>query len=312
MRLEEYKSSGVVPPSAIAVGLIVGLVAAVVLGSLYAVLIHFNPLIYFSAIASAIFGGLMGIVVRAAMRANKGRNALAMIVVTFIATAAAYAISWLVWTGLIIRGAEQFTWGDYINAMISEPAELLGLIALFQEHGTWTLGRNSNETVSGTFLTLIWAAEALIIFGVAMICASSNDGVFCEECENWCDEPLIISAFAGAGGSARIESRLRAGDFSFLEEAEPLSDDTLAFHSLNLSECAHCHRTNSVGLHLHTFVTNKKGEVDQVNKELTPPLLLRGGQLEALMSRAEAFAERVRIADEAGAGEEAFVDIAAG
>lgn len=292
MHLEEYRASGIVPPSAVLGGMVSGLISALILGPLYATIIYHNPFIYLNVVATVFFGLTMGVMVNVTMRERRSRNAKANGGVALLMTAIAYALSWIFWVGWTIHGLENFTWTGYLGAL--DISALFEWIGRFHEHGTWGLSRRSAAPVSGHLLTLIWSLEAIIIFGLAAFSGVGSEEVFCERCKAWSEpreEPIVV--FGGAGKEERIEGRLRTGDFSFLSEATPIGDEKKAHYSLVLSECESCSQTNAISLIRHTSAKNKARSDEIVDTPIVKNLIISEARLYDLRARIRAYHERV-------------------
>lgn len=307
MRLEEYKESGILPPSALLSGVLSGLITAGIFGPLYATIIYHNPFIYLSVLATGLFGMIMGISVGVGMRDKRSRNKKANIGVALIMTAFAYALSWVVWMGWMLHGLEGFTWAAYLGGL--KPSELLGWIGAFHEHGAWSLSRRSAEPVRGHMLTVIWSLEALIIFGLAAFSASIQGGVFCERCKAWLEPSVSILGFEAPGNEERIESRLRMGDFSFLSEVRPVTHNAKVFYSLHIAACETCRQTNALSLIRHGAKLDGSKAKESEDTPILKDLIMSEAQLYDLRARMSTYREVHDLGQPGGSGDERMIEL---
>ena len=178
-----YKHSGHFSvPSAVIV-LVASVAAGFLLACAYSYLILYIPIAgYITFLFSAGFGGILGVVIGAALTWQKVRNVWVAVGVTAAAALSAFYACWAVWIYAFLRRAEVDV---NLLPIFLQPDVLWGVIQKVNSVGAWTL-RSWEPT--GTTLWIIWSIEALIIFGVTFLVALSAflETPFCESCNSWC------------------------------------------------------------------------------------------------------------------------------
>lgn len=181
-----YKPSGRAPGDGIAMGLVVGIAAAIPLAFVYSYAILYIPIIgVVTFILTGGFGLLLGVAAGSPMHARKVRSPLVASLVGFgVGLVALYAM-WVVWLyGLLQRsdaGSEVTLLG-----LATWPPAVWQLMELVNQTGAWSL---KGSTPTGGFLWFIWGCEALILVGMpTWLAASTVSDPFCEKCEAWCED----------------------------------------------------------------------------------------------------------------------------
>ena len=162
-----------------------GGLGAVLLAAVYTVVIRYNPLIYFSCIATFIFGALLGIAAASAAEAGHSRsrafNAFAGLAVGLFGL----WVHWLMWTWLMYAdGLETVKhlapsgpsgWADYLSFTANNRHMTIG-----------RLGRTGADETP-TFMMWTWALEALAVIVVAVFSAgvTLNSKPFSEARQQW-------------------------------------------------------------------------------------------------------------------------------
>jgi hypothetical protein len=274
-----YEHSGRTPlPSVLLAGL-AGIVAALAAGIAYAYVIEFVPYIKLRGLAACGFGALAGFVTARIAKAGKVRSLSVGLAIVGVATLAGYYACWLVWIKNLL-GKAPITYGD----LIIHPGILLTIISNIVSEGVWRMSEHDTENVKGTFLVLIWIAEAAAIFGMAFLAAAQvlRGEMFCETCNRWCGRPATLRRVA-IGDPIRLKQSLEAHDFSYLDSLPPSAAEK--HWEVAHDYCSSCNRLHALTIKQHAITRNKKGRVTaQKHTTLVNRLIIEGGEAQALRS----------------------------
>jgi len=153
-----YKPSGKFSPISFVYFILVCTVALPILATIYAYLIWYIPFVYINFLITAGLGFAIGIAVwQIVIKLGKVRNYGLAILLALIAALAAYYFQWVVWTNLVLTSSGE---ESQLLYLLSNPFDLFQLIGFINENGTWSF---KGAVVSGTFLTIIWIIEFLVI-----------------------------------------------------------------------------------------------------------------------------------------------------
>jgi hypothetical protein len=241
-----YRHSGVVPAAGALLVPGVGLLVALLSGSIYSLAIVSIPFVYLNIALTAIFGLAVGATIGAVGRQCNVRNTPFMIGVTLAVTAAGYYTAWAVDFLMRVRPA------DENGIWIAWNPEVLGrYVEFFYEQGGWTFG---GHVINDLQLGLVWLLEAAIIFGIAVYVVLEFVGnrTFCEACNRWSRHKPEAARFA-PGSDDVIRVLVDLGDLSKLIALGPDSEDDDHFWRLETYLCPSCDE--------HCCVTVQAGEV---------------------------------------------------
>lgn len=280
-----YKHSGKFSLGGVLRGLVIGGLVGLFAAPIYAYVILYNPIIIISALASAIFGGLVGFSTAAALGAGKVRNTVAAVAATFLMMLFAFYVSWAVWVYAWLRRAEQEI---SLLPLLLFPPVLLDIIQQINRVGAWTL---RGTTVQGVVLWGVWAGEALLLFGVAFWALRDNllRVPFCEGCLDWCKGSEGVARLAAANPS-ELKQRLEAKDLGYLEKLGPVPTDASAWLRLDFLTCrAGCQMTNTLTVHTVTAKSQKGEKPKEETKTVVRNLLLTADEAQTIRRLGERF-----------------------
>ncbi|WP_423383660.1 hypothetical protein [Burkholderia sp. LMG 32019] len=196
----------------------------IILGTLYAAIIHYNPFIWFSFFGTVGFGFLVGYTADRALRAGRSRALTFNLLGATLLAVFAWWVSWLVWIALTFdRGTE-----IALEWMMSPPTR-------WGEHAAW-LTTHIHETVSRyagagtpsapatpTELTLQWIGEAVLVIGTAVlsVLASAEDNFYSELTGRWARSMLKCEVLGLQGTVDELRSALKQHNFSYLTTCHP-------------------------------------------------------------------------------------------
>jgi hypothetical protein len=229
-------------------------------------------------------GGMVGYVVGSLARFGKVRNLAVTFVIVAIVTLIAYYFAWVFWIKATLARAMQ---GEGVPAMdlITAPGLMWEIIGDINKNGTWSLKRS--EPVSGWFLTLIWLAEAVIIFGTAFVgaAASVGDAMYCETCDRWTPLGTQIRRTA-PGDPATARQRLEAHDFAWIDTLPPDPEGSNAWWSFTHRRCPTCENLHSLSLIQTAMTADNKGNITTTTTKVVDSLLITPQEAQALLAAA--------------------------
>jgi hypothetical protein len=214
------------------------------LGVAYAYLLWYIPLIYINLIVCLGFGGVVGYLMSQIVQRGKVRNKFIALSFGLIAGVFALYCQWVVWIDLVLNAGQNYG-NDHIGITVSNistnqtwmlfqaPSAVWAFIKAVNEVGTWGI---RGATVSGIFLAIIWAIEAIVIVGMAMVFPLAKAGKpFCETGNEWANEvelPATGYIQDPAGFKSDLEND-KAGVLASLEKGE----NTASHSMLTVYEC---------------------------------------------------------------------------
>jgi len=248
-----YKHSGRFSLGGLAVGLVAGVTASLLLAYAYARGIILIDEMHFACFATLAFGALIGATAGYGLVLGKVRNDRVMYAVAGVASCLALYVSWAVWVEEILRRSHVKTasWSTFAGS----PASLWHLIRLINRYGTWGLGKVSATT--GWALWLVWSLEAATIIAVALRASKMvlSHRPFCEACSNWCGRGTRVLLLI-PGNLAQLKGQLESGDLQPLASLAPGSKN--ANHLIvDLNSCQHCCQFHTLSLKTLVLHGNK-------------------------------------------------------
>lgn len=255
-------------------GGLTGAVVAPLLAAIYAVAIVFIPLVYVNLLLTCGFGVAVGAAVAMALHFGKNRSTAVSITVISGAVILAYWLHWIFWFAAQYWRAD-FPPGDAVGLLF--PPYLLEAIGSIYEEGTWSIGRGSDEAVSGFMLGIVWFAEALVILGggivVGLMTGAGN--VFCERCDRWCHahEPIPMAI------DPTIDSVTGANNQDWQTVVLNPAMNEHSFFELVTHECESCREMLTISLSQVTISFDNKGKEQRNNNILADRVLITPSDL---------------------------------
>lgn len=231
---------------------------AFVAAFVYAYAVVYVPVAQLAFMLPLLFGAGMGAAIAWLLKQAKTRSPFVSAGVATLVTGASYALSWLPWTYATFARAEVEV--SFLDVLW--PPSLLAMIASIYETGAWSIG-SGGQPVSGIMLGVCWAAEALMVLGVAPFVALgvASSGVFCEKCERWCTHVKDVMRLP-VDVQSHVAPRLDDRDLRVLSEVGRAQPYDNPFLSVDLDVCPGCGETNTLTL-THVLRT-QQGKRDHV------------------------------------------------
>ena len=281
-----YRPAGGFNPAAVALAVVAGSAAAAVVAVVYVYAVRYIPLIKLNVLFTIAAGAAFGAVPAVILKQFKVRSPAATLIACGLVGLVGLYASWVVWEASLLDGST----ADNVKALVLHPSEVVDWGVKIEPVGTWSMGhgysgsRTESSNVSGTFLLLIWAAEALILVGMAPIIGRSMIGSvpFCDACGTWCGAKQLVRQTATVDDPSVVRQRLETGDFAYVDTLGPPAGDGsgLEFHR---HTCPSCKQFNTLSVSDRTVVRDKKGKVRSNNvKTVVDKLLVTPADLAKL------------------------------
>lgn len=186
--MKPYVISGRVPLSAPATTLFYGLLGIIPLAAIYSVVIKYNPFIYFSVLATLLYGALLAVIGSFACKHAKVRAPWFYGLAGACFGALGLWLQWIFWAAL-----------TYANGSETALALLTGSVEVWQDFlvqtahslhvtvGKFTQSSRGELSVGNHYTA--WAIEAFLIFGIASLLGAfgSADEAFNERSGRWAE-----------------------------------------------------------------------------------------------------------------------------
>ena len=238
-----YKHSGRFTPIGLAIGIAAGLLAGLPLGWGYTALMLVTTYIKLRMLETFGFGVLMGLAVGWALVAAKVRNNMVALTTGAFTGAVAHYIGWCFF---IQRMAPTEGEGLVPLDLLTHPAGVFRVMALFNQYGTWTETNSSPTT--GVMLWIIWGLEALTVIGMSAVIAWAivDRKPFCETCNCWAvpDPPQFFQMTLGRD---QFKSAIQAADTATLAKV-PRATAKNPHFKVELHHCPGCNNLNTVSV----------------------------------------------------------------
>lgn len=285
-----YQSSNKMPLGGVLTTLLGGLLAAAGLAVVYAFVTWYSPFVYLNFCFTVILGGGVGWVAfrlarRRHLRSTGGATGLAL-----VAALAAVYVQWATYLTLM-AGLEAGTTNTSFDAtifvgLLLSPAHMWKMMHIISATGSWTL---LGVTPSGSFLWLIWLAEALIIALVALTFGADAVGhPYSETARAWATETTLPQLLAPQPDLDATRAALEAGRFDEALHPAPAAADAAAlgeFWQLRLHHAPQDDACRYLSVDKLTRKLDKKGKPETDTDVLIKHLALSPAQYDALAAR---------------------------
>lgn len=301
-----YRPSSAAPISGIITMFTVGSLAAAVLAVIYGLVAYFNPFIYFTFIAAAFFGAGVGMAIQYGTRIGRVRNRKVVIGVSFVIAAVAVYLCWVAYVSLVIQMNANAEDKAAIGLVVTNPVAVAALIQFFAENPLWEM-RGSKPSASGLYT--IWALEALIIGGIALLTGMGDCIPFCESCNRW-TEPEELAAKVPLESAADFSQALEEEQYSKLLSLRSGTVNPLDCVHLTAYACPLCEETDHLTAVRKTITTNDKGEEETKERTVFENMIVPHSVVQGLATLpAETPAEEVVLSSEETAHSKADADV---
>ena len=230
-------------------------------GLLYSILIHWNPFIYVSFIATFFYCFGIGWLSSKLVKVGRVRQRRLAFLIGLLCGASALYAAWV---------GHSFVIKDYQNFIIN-PQGLLDFIVALSEYGSWGFG---DKPMTGFFLIVVWLIEAgfFLILPALTVYAEISDTPYCEEQGVWLEQRVIIDSVALLNDDEL--NALAAGDLHALLKAQVRCSNDLAWMRLTLKYSDQSTATQTLSVAVVHLQQNKDGQLEEHVTELSDDLLI--------------------------------------
>lgn len=228
--LATYKPSGSFSFPGVILTLLLGLVAAVPLGVVYAYINHHDPILYVNIVLVGGFGICLGWILSKGIHRFAIRSVSVTVVMALLVFVVAYLTHWVAYATAVWTDLDDLGWDFAFNletfkAFCQHPDALWGFIQDINTHGIWTIsssGSSKGTEVRGVVLGFFWLAEALGILWYTMKLPLQETGKpYSERSEKWLEPKELSLPVAFISDKNAFRSALARNDYSALTTPLP-------------------------------------------------------------------------------------------
>jgi hypothetical protein len=164
--LQKYVESGIAPPLNIAGLLVVAILASMVLGFVYNVLIWYISFVYVNVIIIFGYGYALGYLSRWLNLLFKIRSKKISILITAVIAILSIYIQWACFVYIyFVEDLKPIQDFEAILSMMLRPDLLIEIMLEINANGSWMIGKS---VINGGMLWLIWIGEALLMLAIPL------------------------------------------------------------------------------------------------------------------------------------------------
>jgi hypothetical protein len=275
-----YSPSGHYSLPGAALGLALGLGAAVILGPIYGGFTSWLPIAgVVTFLLAVLFGGAIGGVAAQGLKWGHVRNGAVAAGVGALAGSAGLYLAWAAWIWGLLESNHQTV--SYASLLL-HPQRLGGAILKINETGAWSIGGISP---SGVTLWFLWALEAILAIGpAAFLPVSIVTEPYCERCHAWCvtNKGVAIRRTARADES----ERLREKDLALLQAMGAPEANAFDYMRLDLTNCPKCGQMHTLSARNVRVRVDAKGKQSEREAAVVNHLLLNEQEADAVRALA--------------------------
>jgi hypothetical protein len=276
-----YKNSGQFSPISFLYFVLISLLIFPILGVIYAYAIWYIPFIYINFIIAGALGFVMARLISFfVIKKGKVRSVPLAILYGIVGGLIGMYFHWAAWVDLAFNVSDTIGDGNLGVAVsnikifqflyfVNNPSILFEAIGNINEVGTWGI---KSSIVSGTFLTVIWVLEILIIVGATVLFSfAQSKNPFSEKLNEW-NEEMSPKLFATIEDLDAILKGVQNDDPAFFESLTEYKEGE-SYGSLKLfhidGDDSYLDISNQIAS------KNKKGELEYDEQMLTIGLAVK-------------------------------------
>lgn len=247
-----YRHSGRVDPRAATV-VPPFLILAALAGVVYGLGVRYIPFIFLELLLCAGAGFAFGFIARTACRLGRVRNLAAAVAIGFACAFAGWWANWVVWTASL---AQYKIW-------LLNPLSYPALWRALATQGV--LASRGGEPFPAFVHYSVWALEALVLFGLALMVAAGavTEEVYCETCDRWTGDGRKIDGIEAVAEPDGLRSALERGDFTGLAALRRADPGTERTTRLTLHQCERCGGLHTVAAETVVTGVDAKGKATE-------------------------------------------------
>lgn len=269
-----YRPSGKAPVIGVMLAMIVGSIGGTVLAVIYSLINYYNPFIYFTFIATGLFGAGCGVCAVFGLSLGKVRSPMMNALAGFFVGFVSLYLSWVVYLFLVAKDS----FGQGI--LMFDMQGMWSFMQVIAETGLWEIG---GAAPTGMALYAIWALEAGIIIVPSVLIAYASDTPFCEGCKAWADEKVCGVTFASLEDLESMKDSLEEGDYRPLLEQGRMEPEADALH-VKIHSCPKCDESTWLEIDRVLSWVDDKGEDQSSSENVVKYLSIERPEATALLS----------------------------
>jgi hypothetical protein len=278
--------------------LIPGLLAAVIYGIVYGLVIWYIPFIYANILLTLGVGALIGMTIGKLGKWMHARNVWGVSLAGALGAVVTTYIGWIAW----ILAVTQY------NALLFLPHHLIMMMQFMAKEGVWS---SHDVTPTGFFLYAIWAIEFICILSMAVVFshkAIANE-IYCENCKKWVKQDCASPALMPLGTADQLKLELQAGNVASLLQPNPeiLADPVGQYAVASMTTCPDCQENCYLTVDNITATRDKDGKLQTEKKSLLQHALVPADLFIELKAQWEILAEHLDDAEKQTEMDEAAV-----
>jgi hypothetical protein len=214
-----YVRSGRIGPGAPLYVVFAGGIAGAILAALYALVVCYNPFVYFSCIATLVFGALIGLIAAQSAQAGRSRSLLFNLLAALWLSLFSLWVHWLIWVMLKIEHGRTVAGHLAMSGIAGWRDFFLWLSTNYHLSLSRYIGSHSAEASTEQMLWT-WSLEAIIVVVVALLAAwmSTDMEIYSERTGKWAKTELTAEVAGIDMKPDMLRRELESGDFSMLKK----------------------------------------------------------------------------------------------
>lgn len=244
-----YQPSGKIPVMGASVMFGAGLVGALVLAFLYALIDYHIPSFKLRFMVSLLFCMGVGWWGYKCSKWGKIRHRGYSAMIGFCIGVSTLYFAWM-WFVFLLSG-----WN--IGVLFPQPMALWSLIEEIRNQGLWAV---KGDVISPGRLAFFWSVEAFLVIGISTLAASVRTDPFCESCNCW--TKTDGKHLCGLVDPVVLVSQLESEQYDALPTvlSQPAADTCFVF---TVNSCPYCEESDYLNLELRTINPENKQSSDR-------------------------------------------------
>ncbi|MEO0339304.1 MAG: hypothetical protein AAF242_08810 [Bacteroidota bacterium] len=214
--IQFYEPSRQVNPLSFGITLLIGIVAMLVLGYIYSILIIFIPIIYANVLITIGFGLAIAYLIKILGKLFHNRHKQSLLAQAVILGLLANLFQWITYVLYMYIG-EYPSPLDYLAniPVFINPLNLFPLITEINAVGTWSI---FGITFSGGLLALVWIIEFLMILGIpVLMILGTTIPPYSELSKKWYPQFILDKDFTSMVAGEELLKQLSTGTLNTLQ-----------------------------------------------------------------------------------------------
>jgi hypothetical protein len=275
-----YRHTGQAPFISTTFATLASWIVVTILAIAYAYIdLHVKVADVISAAFMCAFAAAMAFAVFGIIRSACVRNVPVTFIISGSAAVLALYVSWLAWMYFVIAEAGVTPGAfEFVHKLFPRPDVVWDFAREINTRGTFTL---HDSPVTGTFLWILWFAEALTMLAVVGVLPPQllRKQSFCEPCGRWCRKPKGIIRLAH-GDEDLLKSQMEARNFAYLASIQRAHYDTPMHFHVEIVQCGTCDETNLLTVNRITVGKDSKGNRQETVKKIVDRLHIGADEAE--------------------------------